>query len=81
MEQSDLRTWWSTDISKDFVKEIEKAITIFTYEGNAEAMCRDSVGNAFRAGKVAGLRMVLQMKETEIKEEEDEQIEDSTVEV
>ena len=77
MEQSDIRTWWANPLSKDFIKQIEEAITILTYEGNTESMCRDTVKNAIRVGTINGLRMVLQMKETEIKEQEDEQAEDS----
>ena len=74
----DLQNWWSNPISKEFVKEIEDAITILTYDGNTESMCRDTVKNSIRVGTINGLRMVLQMKETEIKREINEQIKDST---
>jgi len=74
----DLQNWWTNPISKEFVKEIEDAITVLTYEGNTESMCRDTVKNSIRVGTINGLRMVLQMKETEIEREKDEQTKDST---
>ena len=73
----DLQVWWTNPISKEFVKEIEDAITVLTYEGNTESMCRDTVKNSIRVGTINGLRMVLQMKETEIERERDEQTKDS----
>jgi hypothetical protein len=79
MTKAELRNWWGCEAGRSFVKEIEGAIAIFEKDGNTEEMCRDTVANTARVGKILGLQMVLQMRETEIAD--DEQTEDSTTKV